>query len=344
MKSPILIRADASATIGTGHVMRCLALAQACQRAGARAVFAGAEMPPDLKQRLEAEGIEIVSLAVDRGCPDDAARTVELARSLEAAWIVADGYAFGGLWQKQIKDAGFRLLVIDDYGHAEHYHADLILNQNASAGESLYLHRDPTTHLLLGPRYSLLRNEFLVGRDAKRVNPPVARKILVTMGGSDANNMTVEVIEALALLPDIEAVIVVGVSNPHLQKVKQAIEARSSTIRLVVNATNMPVLMNWADLAISAAGSTAWELAYMGLPSALIITADNQLGIAEELARESVSLNWGPAESFVVEHAARALCGLLSDHSRREELSRAGRRLVDGSGADRVLLECEFFA
>ncbi len=336
MPDILLIRADASPRIGTGHVMRCLALAQQWQRHGGRVVFAQAETTPALAQRLQAEGMETSPLAVERGSPDDAMRTVEFARTLGAPWVVADGYVFGTPWQKRIKDAGLRLLVIDDYGHTEHYHADLILNQNALAAEGLYQHREPATRLLLGPRYALLRREFLACRDMARVIPPVGRKILVTLGGGDPDNVTGTVIEALAQLPDTEAVVVVGGSNPNLDAVKQAIARQDRAIRLVVDAANMPELMAWADVAVSAAGSTAWELAYMGLPSGLIVVADNQARIAEALARERVSVNLGGFPEITTGRIATALRTLLQDALSRRDLSGRARQLIDGHGARRV--------
>ena len=336
MPDSLLIRAEASPRIGTGHVMRCLALAQRWRRHGGRVIFAQRETVPALATRLRDEEMATDVLAGAAGSADEARETITLAGKSAATWIVADGYVFGAAWQKQIKAAGFRLLVIDDYGHAERYYADLVLNQNAAADEARYARREPTTRLLLGTRYTLLRTEFLRHRPASREVSAAAKKILVTLGGADADNVTGAVIEALLPLAGVEAVVVIGASNPHLDAVKKKLTAHPA-IRLVVNAANMPELMAWADVAISAAGSTAWELAYMGLPSVLIVTADNQLGIAEALGREGISVNLGSHRGLAASSVTDAIGGLLTDGSRRQEMSRKGSRLIDGQGADRVL-------
>ena len=121
--------------MGTGHVMRCLALAQGWQKAGGAAVFAQAESTPALENRLRREGFEFLRMRVQPGSPEDASQTVALALSRRVSWVVADGYAFGADWQKQVKSAGSPLLLLDDYGHAEHYYADWVLNQNCYANK-----------------------------------------------------------------------------------------------------------------------------------------------------------------------------------------------------------------
>ena len=335
MTAPLIIRADASAAIGTGHVMRCLALAQAFRRTGGRAIFAQAETTPALEQRLRREQCEIVPLETVRGSAADADRTVKLAREYGAKWVVADGYCFDADWQRQIRDAGLRLLVIDDYGQATHYHADVVLNQNLSAEASLYSSCDPDTRLLLGPRYALLRQEFLAADRPVRDFARPARRVLVTLGGSDPDCITAQVITALKTVPGIEAVVVIGGSNPHFQAL-QAMLADDSPIRLVVDVANMPDLMAWADVAVTAAGSTSWELAAMGLPALQLILAENQKAIAEALHREGVTVNMGDFHEVKAETIAAHLGALLDDAPRRGAMSARGIRLVDGHGASRV--------
>jgi UDP-2,4-diacetamido-2,4,6-trideoxy-beta-L-altropyranose hydrolase len=357
--SAILIRADGSDRMGAGHVMRCLALAQGWQAAGGRAVFLQAQSTPMLERRLGAEGIEAAPLDAEPGSPADAQETVRRARADNASWIVADGYHFDAAWQKQIKDSGARLLVWDDYGHAEHYWADLVLNQNLHAAASLYPRREPHTRLLLGTRYVQLRREFLQWRNQSREFSTPARKILVTFGGGNVQGATGMAIEALGLLGDVEAVVVVGGGNPGLPVLQEAVSRLQSSRRsgadisvcpeeqprkgrqeclphLLVDPTNMPELMAWADVALSAAGSTAWELAYMGLPSVLIVLADNQSGVAAALQYEGASVNLGHYSRAGARQIADALQSLLADPTRRERMGRAAHTLVDGHGPQRV--------
>ena len=233
------------------------------------------------------------------GSAADAAATLALARRLGASWIVVDGYQFGPDYQQWIKDGGARLLLLDDNGDAAPYAADIVLNQNLHAREELYADRAPQTQLLLGPRYALLRREFWPWRGRQRESPRTATKILVTLGGSDPDNVTQKVIDALALVPvtDLEAVVVVGGSNPHREQLAQAAERTAGRVRLQSNVTDMPALMAWADVAISAGGSTCWELAFMGLPSLLVILADNQRLVVEEMARAGAAISLGRHEA-----------------------------------------------
>ena len=324
----ITIRADASVQIGTGHVMRCLALAQAWRRTGGSVVFASSETTDALEARLVGEGFQSTRLAVIPGTTEDARTTAELARHQNASWVVADGYHFGLEFQQVIKAAGLRLLLLDDYGHAEEYVADLILNQNLAVDASLYAKRTPHTRLLLGTRYALLREEFLSWRDWKREIPPVARKVLVTLGGSDPDNVTGKVIQALADVPDLEVIVVVGGSNPHLEDIKFKIQ--NSKFKIILNATNMPELMAWADVAIAAGGSTSWELAIMGLPSLVLVLAENQRGIAKALEAANAACY------STTERLSADMQGLLNNRELRCALSQRGRQMVDGYGTNRV--------
>jgi spore coat polysaccharide biosynthesis predicted glycosyltransferase SpsG len=122
-----LIRADASHEIGTGHVMRCVALAQAWQRPGRHVQFALGLMTDGLGARLASEGMAVSRISAPPGSEADAAQVNELARSINANWVVVDGYHFGADYQRKIKEAGLMCLFVDDYGHANHYWSDVVL-------------------------------------------------------------------------------------------------------------------------------------------------------------------------------------------------------------------------
>ncbi|MEA5487703.1 MULTISPECIES: UDP-2,4-diacetamido-2,4,6-trideoxy-beta-L-altropyranose hydrolase [Pseudanabaena] len=334
----LIIRADASATIGTGHIMRCIALAQAWQDQGGKVVFLLAHKPSVLENKLRSQGIEVSYLSVEAGSDEDAYQTVDFIRQFAAQWVVVDGYHFGTEYQKIIKDSGTRLLFIDDFGHADHYYADLVLNQNISANQELYINREPYTKLLLGTEYTLLRREFWQWRDWQREVNPIASKILITLGGSDPDNVTLKVIQALNLLnkDKLETIVVIGGSNPHYECLQREVTDASLAISLQRNVSNMPELMAWADLAIAAGGSTNWELAFMGLPSLVITIADNQQAIAVELDRQGVIINLGWHQDVTIEQISLVLRELIGDRHKREDMSKKGRKLVDGNGASRV--------
>lgn len=339
----LLVRVDASIKIGTGHLMRCMALAQAWQNIGGQAIFAIATQATPIEDRLVSEGMDFVHLSVEPGSAEDARKTASLARQLGATWVVVDGYYFGAEYQRIIKNCGLRLLFIDDYGHAQHYWADIVLNQNIYAHKGLYLNRSPDTKLLLGTRYALLRQEFRQWQGWTRKISAVARKVLVTLGGSDPDNVTLKVIQGLQRVdvPGLEAVVVVGGSNPHYEQLQAAVDASQFPISLERNVTNMPELMAWADVAITAGGSTTWELAFMGLPSLVLVLADNQRAIAEKLGKVGVAVNLGWHTNALAAEITQLIKRLLMSSGIRAEMSRHGQELIDGEGTARVLMHLQ---
>jgi UDP-2,4-diacetamido-2,4,6-trideoxy-beta-L-altropyranose hydrolase len=336
---PLIIRADAGPQIGTGHVMRCLALAQAWEDAGGDAVFAMAAGAQSIEPRIEAERMKIARLSAQPGSIEDAAETIRLAREAGAKWIAVDGYVFGSDYQRAIKDAGFRLLFIDDYGHCHHYTADIVLNQNIYADESFYRSIEPYTRLLLGSKFVLLRREFLKWRGWKREILPVARKVLVTLGGSDPNNVAFKVIQALQEMdgPYLQAKVITGLYNAHPETLRQAEQCLRIQVQFVTDTTNMAELMAWADIAVSAGGTSCWEIAYMSLPNCIIVTAENQALVAEALHSRGVSVNMGWFASIKAVRLAQVLSDLLQDKEQRSYMSHQGRLIVQGEGSRNVV-------
>jgi UDP-2,4-diacetamido-2,4,6-trideoxy-beta-L-altropyranose hydrolase len=318
--------------------MRCLALAQAWRDAGGTVTFAMAEATPSIEARLRIEGVKVARLSLPPGCADDAARTSELALRKKAAWVVVDGYQFNSAYQSALRAAGLKVLFVDDHGDASPYSGDLVMNQNVHAHEGLYHDRAAHTRLLLGPRYILLRREFAFWRKRAFRIAPRARRILVTMGGSDPDNVTEQILRILLAEPDLELTVVVGGSNPHLAGLEQLVEqADHRPIRLLKDVSDMPALMVWADLAIAGAGTTSWEMCMMGLPAALCVLAPNQENIAGELARLGAAVNLGYAGNVSASRIEATLRDLLGSQSKRAQMSERGREIVDGRGTKRVL-------
>lgn len=334
----LLFRADATVQIGTGHVMRCLALAQAVQDSGGQAVFATAEMPPAIQARLAAEAFKVQIIASNGG-EKDAVETIALGRQTHSDWIVVDGYKFGAEYQRALKDAGFKVLFVDDYGHATHYFADLVLNQNAYARTSMYRGREAYTRLLLGTRYCLLRREFVAWGGWNREIASVGSKVLITLGGSDPENVTGKVVAALGRLPEIEATVVAGGGNPHLETLQRLVTECGHAIRLMNSVSDMPELMAWADMAVAGAGSTCWEFCLLKLPMAVTDIADNQTPIAHSLRERGAAHYLGSAGALEADGIAQQVAHLLAAKDERASLSDCCGKLVDGLGAARVLDE-----
>ncbi len=333
----LIIRADASIAIATGHVMRCLALAQAWQDAGGSVVFAMAESTPAIDRRLRAEGMEIVPLEAVTNSVQDAREVSALSRHYQAPWVVIDGYRFDSEYQRTLKNAGVKLLFVDDLGQCEHYSADLVLNQNVHASESMYASCEPYTRFLFGPHFAMLRRDFRHWSRWQRAIRPSGRKVLVTMGGSDPHNLTAVVLEALrgVKIDGLEIVAVLGGSNPHIDSLERLAE-RSPVVRLLKDAENMPELMAWADVAVSAAGSTCGEMCMLGLPAILIDLAGNQRPVAQELSRKQAAIHLGSSRDVTAAEIATSLTSLLLSAELRTSLSLCSQKLVDGEGAVRV--------
>ncbi len=335
----LLIRADASSTIGAGHLMRCLALAQAWQDAGGNAAFACAEIPHSLESRLMDERCALYRLAVDRGSRRDGQATSALAKSLHANWVVLDGYSFGADFQGGVRNSDRRVLVIDDDGRHETYDADMILNQNGGVDAALYERRPRDACLLLGCEYALLRREFQrIPRGSGAIHGRV-RRLLVTLGGADPNNRTERVLRACLKggCADCEIDVVIGPANRHAGALHEA--AQTATRRVVLHASprNLPELMARCDVAISAAGSSVYELAYFGVPMLLLVTAPNQRTSARYLDRLGAAV-------LVVEPAfdsqgdlAAAIGAFIENAAIRAQCAATARGLVDGRGAARVV-------
>jgi UDP-2,4-diacetamido-2,4,6-trideoxy-beta-L-altropyranose hydrolase len=334
---PLIVRADANPYIGTGHIMRCLALAQAWQARGGEAAFVTACNSDGLRQRLSNEGFELTLLERQYPDPADWALTSKVLAAHPGAWVALDGYHFYPSYQLHIKNVHHPLLVIDDTANLDHYYADVLLNQNIHAGQLDYS-CEPYTRLLLGTRYALLRREFWAWRGWQREIPEVARKVLVTLGGGDYDKVTLKVMKALQRVDvdELEVMVVVGATNPHFHELALAALISRFVVRIVRDTTNMPELMAWADVSVSAGGITSWEMAFMGLPGLVIALADNQRLVAESLEAEGAAKSLGWHEDFASDEVSKILSELLKDPDKREDMARMCRKLVDGRGVDRI--------
>jgi len=335
----LVFRVDAGNRIGAGHLMRCLALAQAWQDTAGQAIFVTACRNEGLLQRLKEEGFTVHLLPeTNPDIDNDWGKTKEIIADYDIDWLVLDGYHFNENYQQQIKKEGYKLLVIDDMAQLKYYYADVILNQNLHAGQ-LHYSCQPDTRLLLGSEYVLLRREFLNYKGHQRSMPPAAKNLLITMGGSDPNNVSLKVVQSLeeSGIPDIEVTVVIGASNPHASILEEAVKGNHLSLRLIRNAGNIPQLMAEADMAISAAGSTVWELAFMGVPSVIAATTPVEEYLTQGLYDHGLftSLNW--INGFPESELINILSKLITDREARHNMSLLGRSLIDGEGCGRVI-------
>lgn len=333
-----VFRADASARMGVGHAIRTLALAQAWVALGGRAVYAMARSVPGLAEKIKAAGAELASVDAEPGSAHDVELTAALARSAGADWLVVDGYQFGSAYHETAGSGAWRMLALDDEGLAGRYDADIVLNQNFHASESLYPDRSERTRFLLGPEYALIQRGFSRWRGRERENPPIARRMLVTMGGGDLNNVTRKAVEALGLvsIEDMEARVVIGGANPNYDSVMESASRAGLSIRVETNIGDMAEAMAWADIAVTAGGSSLFELAFLGTPFIMITTADNQKPVERAINRLGLGACLGWHGDVSPETIAERMRTLALSQSARAMMMERMAGLVDGEGSTRV--------
>lgn len=343
----VMFRADASVEIGTGHVMRCLALADILKRKGAEVAFVCRRMLGDMYDFIREKGIlvfpihgaDIQSLGfIDwRG---DAQDTLSILQGLGGIdWLVLDHYGLRKKWEEKVRPFVDKIMVIDDLANRNH-DCDLLLDQNLS--DDMETRYDTLVPLhcckLLGPRFALLRPEFLEARNSFRLRNKEVERILISFGGSDLSNQTGKAIEAMKGLnrPDIALDVVVGGSNPHKEQIESICESIPAC-SYYCQVANMAELMSRAKLCIGAGGSTTWERCCVGLPSVTIVVAENQRNVAEKMHSAGATLNLGWYEDLTSDKIMAGVRDLLQNETRLSEMSSRAMELVDGMGVERVV-------
>ena len=329
----LLIRADASMTIGTGHVMRCLALAQAWQDVGGTVSLAVAELPGALLPRVITEGVSLSRVHAKPGGHEDAGETIALARQIRADWVVIDGDRFGSDFLETVRAAGFRVLLIDDFADRESFPADLIVNPSLDDDREPYRKRGATAPLLIGSSYVLLRREF-----RERLKKTEIRKwgnrILVTLGGSDPENLTPKIVGALTYHHDLDVTVIAG---PGYDKADALQKLNAGNLRVVFNPPNISQLMKDSDQAVIAAGGTLWELLSRGCAVLSYYRNIAQASIVQGLSHRGVVVDMGETSHFDPAKLAFSVKELVESPKARERMAKRGRMLVDGRGTTRVV-------
>jgi len=329
----VLIRADASLAIGTGHVMRSLAVAEAWQDAGGVASFAVAELPEGLLPRVSAEGASLRRVHAAPGSVEDARETVAEAHRLSADWVMIDGDRFRSDYLATVRAAGFRVLLIDDFADRESFPADLIVNPNLDDDEEPYRRRGATARLLLGPSYVLLRREFRQTAEKKEIRQ-TGNRILVSLGGSDPENLTPKIADSLAHRSDLDLTVIAGAGYDQLAQLRKL---KASNLRIVFNPRNIAQFMKNSDQAIIAAGGTLWELLFMGCAVLSYSRNTVQARVVQDLSHRGVVVDMGETRHFDPAKLAVSVKELVDSPVRRDRMTNLGRTLVDGLGAIRVV-------
>lgn len=357
----ISFRTDASLQMGSGHVMRCLTLADALKAAGANCRFICREHPGHMLNLIRQRGHETIGLpkGTSNGLPDsndheadlihaawlgadwqtDASQTLAVLRDVTTDWLIVDHYALDARWELALKPHYRKLMVIDDLADREHV-CHVLLDQNlVEAMAQRYVGKVPRNcTCLVGPQYALLRPEFNALRSSSlaRRKIPVLDRLLIFMGGSDATNETAKVIAGIKLSKrhweHID--VVVGQAFPALKSLQaNLVSVPGATLH--VQASDMAQIMAAADLAVTAGGSVTWEKCALGLPSLVVVLGDNQRLIATMMHQLGAQRTLGVASDLTPACYAEAL-----DAIHTHELSAlidSASAICDGSGTQIVL-------
>lgn len=316
--------------------MRCLVLAETMEAKGWKVIFLTRQLPGNIDQTILAKGFDVITL----GAPDaisEIEEVIRLIRQNGADGVIFDHYDIGAAYERSVKEeTGIVVMVLDDTFEA--HHCDILLNQNIYAKAVDYAGRLPDVcHCFCGLEYALVRKEF---RNAARTFPKEApiRNILISLGGADPANMTLEAMRAVAEIGEenITARVVVGAANRNLEAIKMFAEANRPLFEIIVNAGNMAALMQQADAAITAGGGTTIETLYMGLPSLVIGIAPNQDLIVRTLKERKLALTVGREERRLPEKVRDGVKRLLEDGDFRRQFRHALESLHIGAGIKRV--------
>lgn len=359
----VVFRADASLDMGTGHIMRCLTLANALREKGYECHFICREHPGNLIEFIRAQGHHVYPLACSPlpihsssedegttlihaawlGTPqlEDAAACQEILKKIKPQWLVVDHYALDSRWEQPLKPYYERLMVIDDLADRSHQ-CDLLLDQTFGRQVDDYgLWVPAGCKVLCGASYALLRPEFAEWRSYSlyRRHASELKNILVTMGGVDRDNATGSILEALDktdLPAGCQITVIMGAAAPWLDTVREQAAAISHPTTVLAGVSNMARLMADSDLAIGAAGATSWERCSLGLPTIMVVLAENQRQVARGLELIA-AVNVLSSLDRIGAELPKVLQSLIQSENRLTAMSAAAAQVTDGLGAQAVI-------
>jgi UDP-2,4-diacetamido-2,4,6-trideoxy-beta-L-altropyranose hydrolase len=365
----IVFRVDASIEIGTGHVMRCLTLANALQKQGANCHFICRDHQGNLTSHIQQSGftVSILSSQIAESAYStidsknalnhatwlkvdwltDATQTLEIISQYSVDWLIVDHYGLDTQWESALRIACQHLMVIDDLADRTH-NCDVLLDQNLGRKAEDYSELVPENcQLLIGTQFALLRPEFAAIREysLQRRTSAEIRQLLITMGGVDQPNATGKILNALkeCLLPkDCKIIVVMGPHAPWLSEINSIAKTMPWPTEVKFNVNNMAELMANSDLAIGAAGSTSWERCCLGLPSFIIVLAKNQLNSALNLELENAAIVL-PFDSQLGTSLKNNLIKIVEKCSIIKKISLQSRNITNGQGCDYVIKEILLF-
>lgn len=333
----LLVRVNSTYESGIGHFMRCLALAQKWQKENGYICFLINDND-NLVNRIIDENMDYIIYNKDIGTVDDALFLSKIAKDYD--WVVVDGYLFNEDYFDILRENNLKFLLFDDDGRLTHYNANIILNQNLHADINLYSSKkEDYTHLLLGSKFILLRNEFLENTGYKKTIKNQAKNILITLGGSDTNNHSLKVLKAInnSRFDDLEIIILLGANNVHEDSINSYVDENNLNVKVLRNVSNVSHIMKWADLAFSSGGTTVWELAFMGVPSIIGSVSKVEELLINGLDQYNLFKTVYSIEKLSLNDLTECFDEVIQNKRLRTEFSENGRNFVDGYGSERII-------
>lgn len=359
-RGKIAFRVDASLEIGTGHVMRCLTLANALKEKDIESFFICRDHPGNMVDAIAKQGFtHFMLMEADQKTPGqpassrlaheawlgcdwqtDAAQTGEVLHAQQPDYLVVDHYALDKRWERQVAMQGMRLVVIDDLADRPHY-CDLLVDQNLGRNSADYSERvEANCKMLVGPENSMLRPEFALIREAslKRRAAAISENILITMGGVDPANATGKILEILSgcdLSLETQIIVVLGPNAPWIAQLQEQASGMPWPVSVKVDVANMAELMAQSDWAIGAGGGTSWERCAVGLPTLMVVVADNQRELTRALDKHGAALSLGGIETLT--QSLPAAIAKMADPEFLQAMSAQAAEITDGLGCARVV-------
>lgn len=334
MQKKAVIRADASEQIGSGHLMRCLTLADRMRREGTEVHFICRDLVGNLNHLVHEQGFPLHVLPRHADDPSlsgyaawltvaqetDARETGEVLCTLAPIMrLVVDSYALDEVWERIVRPLVGEIFVIDDLANRKH-DCDILLDQNFYR---VMQHRydglvPPSCKLLLGPSHALLREEFYAAKKKLSQRDGHLRRILVFYGGSDVTHETEKAVRALLhlSLSAVDVDVIIGGSNAHRMQIEKLC-APYDFLHTYCAVSNMAEFMSNADLCLGAGGTTTWERCFLGLPAIVTAIAENQLAVCRDCADAGLIYYLGRWDEVTENDIASAVSGTMDMHHLR---------------------------
>lgn len=352
----VAFRVDASAQIGTGHVMRCLSLADALQQRGTQIRFVSRHLPERLQNMLTAKGHKVALLNnnlkgeviddvvhanwLSTNPQQDAQDTIQALLGQTWDWLIVDHYSLDVRWERMVRPIAKRIMVIDDLADRPHECGWLVDQTYGEDGTRYHGLLPADCHKLFGTSYALLRPEFAVVRTqvARKIFPEDPKTVHVFFGGADirANTLRFTML-LLNNFPDLLLKVAVGPESTFEAELKRLAIHYGPRLSWEKGITNMAEHMSACDVAIGAPGMATWERACLGVSAAYIAVSENQIAILEQLAMRGLCFFLGLDQVITNSGFVNAIESFLGDRGRLVAMRELGMAAVDGFGVERVI-------